>query len=95
MKKLQELREVIDGIDSQLITLFEQRMNTVIHIAEYKLENGLPVLNAGREQAVIEKSIGLLENKDYKEAVTEWMQVTMALSRKAQTDFLKQHKEET
>ena len=93
MKDLQELRKEIDEIDSQLIALFEKRMDTVLHVAEYKLAHDLPVLNAGREQQVIDKCIALLRNKDYSEAVTEWMNTTMSLSRGIQTRFLEEQKE--
>ncbi len=90
MKDLEELRKEIDVIDRQLVALFEQRMEVVTGGAEYKLAHGLPVLNAGREQRVLEKCVSLLENKDYSDAVTRWMQVTMALSREAQEKFLAQ-----
>lgn len=88
MDRLQELRQEIDRIDNQLVALFEQRMNTVLDVAAYKLEAGIPVLNAGREQQVIEKCVSKLENKAYAEALTAWMQETMALSRQAQEAFL-------
>jgi monofunctional chorismate mutase len=88
MKDLQELRTEIDEIDRQLVALFEKRMNTVTQVAQYKLANNIPVLNSGREQQVIDKCVALLENKDYTEALTEWMQTTMSLSRTAQTNFL-------
>ena len=90
---LEQYRKEIDQIDEQLVDLFEKRMDTVIHVAEYKLAHDLPVLNAGREQQVIDKCIALLKNKDYSEAVTEWMNTTMSLSRGVQTRFLEEQKE--
>ncbi len=90
MKDLEELRKEIDVIDRQLVALFEQRMEVVTGVAEYKLAHGLPVLNAGREQKVLEKCVSLLENRDYSDAVTRWMQTTMTLSREAQEKFLAQ-----
>jgi monofunctional chorismate mutase len=91
MKDLQELRTEIDEIDRQLVALFEKRMNTVIQVAEYKRANNIPVLNATREQQVIDKCVSLLENKSYTQAVTEWMKTTMSLSRTAETQFLDQN----
>ena len=52
---INELREQIDLIDSQLTALFEERMKTAAAIAEYKKENGLPVFNRERERQVLNK----------------------------------------
>ena len=46
---LDELRKKIDNIDEQLIKLFEERMNVVSEIAEYKQANNLPTLDSRRE----------------------------------------------
>ncbi len=57
---LSQLRENIDEIDDQLVRLFGQRMDIAAQIAEYKKENGLPILMPTREreklQAVSEKA---------------------------------------
>ncbi|MGN0979965.1 MAG: bifunctional chorismate mutase/prephenate dehydratase [Candidatus Avoscillospira sp.] len=47
---LKDYRQQMDDIDDQMIRLFRQRMETAGKIAEYKKENGLPVLDAGRER---------------------------------------------
>ena len=47
---LKEIRNEIDAIDSQLVELFEKRMDTVRKVAEYKLENNMPIFNSKREQ---------------------------------------------
>jgi chorismate mutase/prephenate dehydratase len=52
---INELREQIDSIDSQLTTLFEERMKTAAAIAEYKKEHGLPVSDKARERRVLDK----------------------------------------
>ena len=51
--KLEELRAKIDEIDRQMTSLFEARMDVAAQIAEYKRENNLPVLDAGREREKI------------------------------------------
>lgn len=51
MKTLNECRENIDAIDTQIAQLFEQRMQEVYGVAEYKRANGLPILDSGREEA--------------------------------------------
>ena len=50
---LKQLRDNIDRIDSELIKLFEERMETAAEIAKYKAENSLPVFNSEREREVL------------------------------------------
>ena len=50
---LDELRSEIDRADKDLIDAFERRMRAAAKIAAYKKENGLPVLDARREEAVL------------------------------------------
>ena len=45
MKELRELRGEIDAIDTELVKLFEQRMDVSRQVAETKMEQGLAVLN--------------------------------------------------
>ncbi len=47
---MKELRKQIDEIDEQMVSLFCRRMEVAGGIAEYKKENGLPVLDVGRER---------------------------------------------
>ncbi len=53
--EISELRQEINAIDREICALFVRRMNTALGIAEYKKENGLPVLDASRERAVLQK----------------------------------------
>ncbi len=47
---IQELRNQIDAIDDQLVTLFAQRMAVSAKIADYKKENNLPIFVPARER---------------------------------------------
>ena len=47
--KLNQLREKIDGIDENLLRLFEERMEVVSEIAAHKKSSGIPVLDRQRE----------------------------------------------
>lgn len=53
--KLEDYREKIDAVDEKLIALFAERMELSCAIAEYKKENGLPVLDASREEAKLDR----------------------------------------
>ena len=48
--KLEDYRKKIDAVDEKLVALFAERMELSRAIAEYKKENGLPVLDALREK---------------------------------------------
>ncbi len=50
---LNKLREEINAVDHEMVELFKRRMNIAASVAEYKKENGLPVLDAARERALL------------------------------------------
>ena len=52
---LDNLRNQIDDIDTQITELFKKRMETALEVAKYKKENGIPVLNDRREKEVLHK----------------------------------------
>ncbi len=58
---IERYREEIDRIDNDIKDLLEERMKVVKDIAEYKKENGLPILDARRER---EKLSELAEKTD-------------------------------
>ncbi|MDE6767503.1 MAG: chorismate mutase, partial [Eubacterium sp.] len=51
---LLDLRKEIDSIDEQLIPLLLKRMSISEQVAKYKVERGIPVLNAEREQQILD-----------------------------------------
>ena len=53
--ELSELRKEIDSIDRELVALFIKRMNVSAGVAEYKIKNNMPVLDASRERALLNK----------------------------------------
>ena len=56
MDALEQARAEIDTVDAQLAALFERRMAAVLQVAEYKRAHGLPIYDAAREAAVLEKA---------------------------------------
>ena len=52
---LTKLREEINETDEQIVELFKKRMAIAAGVAEYKKEHGLPVLDAARERALLER----------------------------------------
>ena len=53
MKDLNEIRNNIDEIDSQLVELFNRRMELAGEVAAYKAQNNLPITNTGREREIL------------------------------------------
>lgn len=54
MRDLKEIRKEIDRIDKQIIPLLEQRFHCSVDVAEYKRANNVPILNAERENEIID-----------------------------------------
>ena len=49
MRDLLELRDEIDEIDAEIVTLYERRMAIAQEVAEYKISVGKPVFDKERE----------------------------------------------
>ena len=49
------LREDINETDRQIVELFRHRMEVAASVAEYKKQNGLPVLDAARERSLLNR----------------------------------------
>ena len=84
MKDLNYYRDKIDEIDSQLVKLYEERMEIVLKIADYKRDNNIPILNEGREKEVIEKNIERLASKNFAGSLEKLFIYMMALSKEEQ-----------
>jgi chorismate mutase / prephenate dehydratase len=92
MEDLSKLREDIDLIDSELVKLFEKRMETVLKVAEYKKANKMEILNSSREETVIRKAQELLKNKDFSEELARFFTSLMEGSRRIQAEYLNSSK---
>ena len=88
MNELENLRERIDTIDKELIALFEERMNVVNDIAEYKIKNNLPILNQNREDIVISKVKAIVKNNDYTDSPIDFIKDIMEISKKFQQKLI-------
>ena len=92
MNELEQYRKEIDEIDQELTHLFELRLNTVLKVGRYKKQHNLPVLDASREQAVIEKNISRLRDKTFEPQVTTFFQSMMDITKEAQVTLFKLEK---
>lgn len=88
MNELESARQKIDEIDRQMAALFEARMAAVRQVAAYKARCGMPILDQGREQQVIEKNLALLHDPKLAAYYKEYICCQMALSRRYQAEIL-------
>ena len=65
--KLEDWRNEIDSIDAQIVRLIGERAKIVQKIGTLKASAGLPIVDAGREEAILQsvaaKNRGVLTNE--------------------------------
>ena len=91
---IDDLREEIDKIDANLLSLFENRMEVVLKIAEYKIKNNIEILNESREESVIQKNLNQVKNKDLLLEVEDFFKSVMEISRDFQEKKLNNYDHE-
>lgn len=91
MADLQELRKTIDTIDTEMVRLFEERMEICKQVAEYKIETGKKVFDKEREDAKISSVSALAHNDLNALGVAELFGQIMSISRKLQYGLLAKH----
>ena len=85
---LRKLREQIDGIDEQIVALYEKRMDISRQVAEYKIETGKKVFDRQREQEKLARVKTLTHNEFNSHGVEELFEQIMSMSRKLQYQLL-------
>ena len=63
-KEIETIRKKIDTIDQEVFQLLIDRLNAVTDIGEIKKQEGLPILDEGREQAIYNKIESLFSEKE-------------------------------
>lgn len=89
MNKLEQARTIINEVDSKMIELFKERMVAAKMVAEYKKENDLPVLDKAREEALINKNIKLLNDKELEQYYLTFLEGILTASKDFQKDLIK------
>ena len=88
MSELEKCRETITQIDGEMARLFEQRMETSAKIAAYKKENGLPVKDKAREDALISRGSELMKNPELTEYYADFIRGILDISCRYQEKLL-------
>ena len=82
--KLDEAREIINRVDSQMAELFVERMKAAEMVFEHKKEFGLPIFDPEREKMVIQKNSALIDDDVIKGYYIEYIKNLMSVSRSYQ-----------
>lgn len=88
MADLSELRKQLDGIDSQIVKLYEDRMDVCRQVAEYKIGTGKKVFDKQREMEKIAAVKGMTHNEFNSRGIEELFEQLMSMSRKLQYQML-------
>lgn len=88
---LLECRKQLDGIDRQLVELFEERMRICGDVAEYKIGAGKPVYDGEREQQKLAAVAALAHGEYNQAAVQELFTQLMTISRRYQYRMMAGH----
>ena len=85
--ELEALRREMDGLNGELLALFEARMELSCRIARVKAQNGLPVRDPAREEAVL-REIEALCKPELRDPARRFFSLLMELSRERQRNAL-------
>lgn len=85
---LLELRNEIDEIDEQIVSLYERRMDISRQVAEYKIGTGKKVFDKEREEAKLQAVKALTHNEFNSHGIEELFEQIMSMSRKLQYRLL-------
>lgn len=56
MRSLEELRDAVDAVDARIVAAIAERVRLAREAGEVKRAAGLPVLDPGRERAVVDRA---------------------------------------
>lgn len=89
MSKLDVARKIINSVDKEMIELFKKRMEAAKMVAEHKKEVGMPILDQAREDALKEKNLALLNDKDLEQYYLTFLEGVLTASKDYQKDLIK------
>lgn len=91
MIPLSEIREQLDEIDSQIVKLYEKRMELCAEVGLTKIVSGKKVYDKEREMQKLATLSQMASNEFNQRGITELYEQLMAMSRKLQYQILTEH----
>ncbi len=90
MTDLDKARQRINDTDREIARLFEQRMDAVRQVAEYKMQHDCPVEDRVRETEVLLRNLQHIENAENQPYYTEVLHAIIEQSKRLQRDLRKE-----
>ncbi|MHC6180529.1 bifunctional chorismate mutase/prephenate dehydratase [Clostridium sp. JNZ X4-2] len=84
MESLDELRNKINKIDGEMIELFQQRMNIVSKVAEYKEKKHMEILDKSREEDIIKIHLDNIGHRSMANEIEVFLRDVMSISKSLQ-----------
>lgn len=88
MNELDMARNIINATDREMARLFEQRMDAVRMVADYKKKHGIPVDDLGRESEIIARNSESVASDDYRSYYVDFLKSTIDISKNFQHRLL-------
>ena len=88
MSELDSARKIINETDKEMARLFEQRMQAVKSIAEYKKEHGLPIDDFAREAEIIGRNSELVSIEALRSYYVDFLKNNIDISKHYQHRLL-------
>ena len=85
---LENIRIIIDDYDKKLVEIFEQRLEAVLDVLEYKREHKLPIFQPKREQAIFRKINSYLKHDEFSDELESLYRKILKISKKLQSKHL-------
>lgn len=77
---IKKLREQIDRIDTELLRLYEERMDVCKEIGEYKKSKGIAAYDPERETEKLDSVFAAVKNKEYADGAAQMFIALMQAS---------------
>lgn len=88
MEKLETLRNKLDLIDLEIIKLYEERMEIVKEVTNFKKINNLPILDSSRESKMLVNNLNKIKNEEFKKYYQDILNGFLKASKDLQKDIL-------
>ena len=88
MDLLNQAREIINEVDEEMAKLFVRRMKAAEMVAEYKKQNGMPILDPVREEQVVQRNASRIEDETLRSYYIPFVRKNMEISRAYQKSLL-------
>ena len=88
MSELENARKIINEVDRKMAKLFEERMQAVRIVADYKREHGIQITDQAREAQIIRTASKNIKDEELKPYFIDFVQSNMDISKNFQRRLL-------